>query len=122
MKEIRILVVDDDWQTRRLLQLIFTRAGYDVIEAQNGEEALRLLDADLPHLIILDVMMPGIDGFTTLNEIRAMHCPSHLPVLMLSGRADVAAKSQGQEAGAQDYIVKPFQAANLLQRVSHFLV
>ncbi len=118
----KIMVVDDDPHTRQLLRIIFTRVGYEVIEAQDGLDALGQLEMNCcPHLVILDVLMPNLDGFTTMHYIRANPQFARLPVMMLSSRADVAAESIGLEAGAQDYLVKPFNLATLLQRVDNLI-
>ena len=84
-----ILIVDDDEHTRKLLRLILMRAGHDVVEACDGFEALELVETAVPDLIILDVLMPNLDGFATLRRIRANPCNQFLPVIFLSSRADI---------------------------------
>lgn len=116
-----IMVVDDDANTRRLLKFILDHAGYDMIEAQDGMDALEKLQTSQPDLIILDVLMPNLDGFTTIHHIRANPQFAALPVIFLSSRADVAAENSGLAAGAQQYLVKPFSVPKLLQHIHDLL-
>ncbi len=116
-----IMVVDDDPNTRQLLHFILTNAGYAVTDAQDGLEALEKLEKKRPDLIILDVLMPNMDGFTTMYHIRAMPHLADLPVIFLSSRADVAAEYSGLAAGAQQYLVKPFSVPILLKHVGDLL-
>jgi DNA-binding response OmpR family regulator len=116
-----IMVVDDDKHTRKLLHFILTNAGYEVIEAEDGLDALMQLETTRPQLVILDVLMPNLDGFSTIHRIRNNPELDGLPVLFLSSRADVAAEYSGLEAGAQEYMVKPFSVTILLQHIRNLL-
>ncbi len=110
----RILVVDDEPLYLRLLQINLSTEGYDVITATNGEDALELVSTKTPDLIILDVLMPKLDGFTTCERIRQF---SSVPVIMLTARGAEQDRVAGLNVGADDYIVKPFSATELLARV-----
>ena len=119
MKNKAILVVDDEADLREMLQSIFTRAGYTkILTAASGSEALTLWREQHPDLIILDVMLPGMDGYEVLKIIREK---SRVPVLMLTARGEAEDKYSGFESGADDYLVKPFLAKELLFRVQAIL-
>ncbi|MGA9532139.1 MAG: response regulator transcription factor [Anaerolineales bacterium] len=109
-----ILVVDDEPRMIRFIRLNLEHDGFDVHAAGTGEEAMEKLRDILPDLILLDVMMPGIDGFETLEMIREI---SKVPVIMLTAKGDVEDRVKGLEGGADDYISKPFSPAELSSRV-----
>jgi len=113
-----ILVVDDEPRMTRFIRMNLELEGYQVIEAHNGLEALDKVRADLPDLVILDVMMPELDGFETLEVLREV---SSTPVIMLTVRADEEDKVRGLELGADDYVTKPFGARELVSRVKAVL-
>ena len=105
MKDKSILAVDDESELLKMLQSVFYRAGYTKITtASSGKEALAIFRENQPDMVILDVMMPGIDGFTVLKEIRKT---STIPVLMLTARGEADDKFLGNENGADDYLIKP---------------
>ncbi len=114
----RILVVDDDEDIRLLLRELLERAGYTVDEAGDGRTALRNLFAVPPALVILDVSMPDLDGYQTLERIRDL---SEVPVIMLTARTQELEKVRGLSAGADDYVAKPFGRQELLARVQALL-
>lgn len=114
----RILVVDDEPRMIRFIRLNLEHDGYDVFEASSGEEALEKLRDHIPNLVLLDVMMPGIDGFETLRMLREI---STVPVIMLTAKGDVEDRVKGLELGADDYIAKPFDPAELVSRVGAVL-
>jgi DNA-binding response OmpR family regulator len=114
----RILVVDDDEDIRILLKELLGRAGYRVDEAVDGRAALRQLYETPPALVILDVTMPEMDGYQTLERIRDL---SDVPVLMLTARTQELEKVRGLTAGADDYVAKPFGRQELLARVQALL-
>ena len=118
MKRARVLVVDDEPSVRGFVTDLLGRAGYEVLEAASGEQGLRVLYAARPDLVLLDVSMPGLDGWQTLERIRDL---TDLPVLMLSGMAGELEKVRGLKAGADDYVTKPFGAQELLARVEALL-
>jgi DNA-binding response OmpR family regulator len=118
MKRARVLVVDDDADIRGLLRQLLERAGHAVVEAADGREGLRALYAASPDLVLLDVSMPGLDGWQTLERIRDL---SDVPVLMLTARTAELEKVRGLKAGADDYVSKPFGRQELLARVEALL-
>jgi DNA-binding response OmpR family regulator len=118
MSASRVLVVDDEADIRELLRQLLERAGHLVREAADGREGLRMLHGWRPHLVVLDVSMPGLDGWTTLERIREL---TDVPVLMLSARGTEIDKVRGLKAGADDYVTKPFGRSELLARVEALL-
>jgi len=114
----RVLVVDDEDDVRGLVRELLERAGYDVMEAVDGKAGLRALYAAPPDLVVLDVTMPGLDGFATLERIRDL---SDVPVVMLTARAQELEKVRGLKSGADDYVTKPFGRQELLARVQALL-
>jgi DNA-binding response OmpR family regulator len=113
-----ILVVDDEPRMTRFIRMNLELEGFRVIEVHNGVEALDKVRTDLPDLVILDVMMPELDGFETLEMLREV---STVPVIMLTVRADEDDKVRGLELGADDYVTKPFGARELVSRVKAVL-
>lgn len=118
MRKHLIMVVDDEPAIVRLVKLRLEADRYSVITASNGEEALGRLDDERPDLIVLDLMMPGIDGFETLRRIRM---ESSVPVLMLTARARDVDRLRGFENGADDYLTKPFNPEELAARIAAIL-
>lgn len=114
----RILIVDDDREIRTLLRLLLTNANYDVAEAEGGDEALALLRRENFSLVLLDVAMPGRDGFEVGSEIRKF---SNVPILYLTARGQEYDKILGFASGGDDYLVKPFASSELLARVGALL-
>jgi DNA-binding response OmpR family regulator len=110
----RILLIDDDAQVREVVAQYLQLEGYEVVQAANGLEALKQAQDHPPDLVILDLMLPGMDGFEVASRLRAM---SAVPILMLTGRADEADKLAGFGVGADDYITKPFRPRELVMRV-----
>ncbi len=114
----RILVVDDEPRMRRFIYMNLDLEGYQVLEASNGLEAIRRVREDLPDLVLLDVMMPEMDGFEALREIRQF---SNVPVIMLTVKGDEDDKVRGLELGADDYVTKPFGPRELSSRIKAVL-
>jgi DNA-binding response OmpR family regulator len=114
----RILVVDDDADIRELVRTLLERAGHEVIEAADGRAGLKALYAAPADLVILDVTMPELDGWATLERIRDV---SEVPVLMLTARADELERVRGLTGGADDYVAKPFGRQELIARVQALL-
>jgi class 3 adenylate cyclase len=111
-----VLVVDDLPQNLRLLDAVLSPRGFTVLQASSGQEALELLERALPDVVLLDVMMPGLDGYETCRRIRQQPATSYVPVVMVTASGD-AQKIKGIEAGADDFITKPFDQPELLARV-----
>jgi DNA-binding response OmpR family regulator len=110
----RILVVDDEPLYIRLLEINLRTEGYEVITATNGLEALELISSKNPDLVLLDLMMPKLDGVTTCERIRQF---SNIPVIMVTAKGEEQERVKGLNVGADDYIVKPFSATEVLARV-----
>ncbi len=110
----KILFLDDDESVRNLVQRILEEAGYDVVTASNGQQALEKVSQPGLSLILLDIIMPGLDGFEVLERIRQYE---NIPVIMLSGIREVTTKIDTLTLGADDYIAKPFSKAVLLARI-----
>ena len=117
----RILVVDDEASVATILSVTLTRAGYHVATASDGLEAIEAIRRQPPDLVLLDVMMPGADGFQTLTRIREHGPTAQLPVIMLTAKTALADKMKGFERGADDYVAKPFEPAEVLARVHALL-
>jgi DNA-binding response OmpR family regulator len=114
----RILVVDDEPRMRRFIHMNLDLEGYQVLEASNGLEAVKRVREDLPDLVLLDVMMPEMDGFEALRSIRQI---STVPVVMLTVKGDEDDKVRGLELGADDYVTKPFGPRELSSRIKAVL-
>lgn len=114
----KVLVVDDEASIRRILDTRLSMIGYAVITACNGEEALSLFKSETPNLVILDVMMPKLDGYGVCQEIRKI---SSVPIIMLTALGDVADRITGLELGADDYVTKPFSPKELEARIRSVL-
>jgi diguanylate cyclase (GGDEF)-like protein len=119
--DAKILIVDDEPHIRRILQFLLEQEGFAVQMAGDGEEALSILEKELPDLILLDVMMPKMDGFSVLERIRANFETSRLPVIMLTAKGESAEKVRGLKGGANDYLTKPFNHEELLLRMRNML-
>ena len=110
----KILVVDDNANVRRLLQEYLSEQGYSVLHASDGHEAVEALENQHPDLILLDVMMPKLDGYQTISRIRRLNA---IPIIMLTAKRHESDVVRGFELGADDYIIKPFQMRELLMRI-----
>jgi len=109
----KILIVDDDVQTLRLVGLMLERQGYKILAASNGTQAIGMARAEHPDLILLDVMMPDVDGYTVARTLRKEPETTSIPILMFTAKAEVVDKIVGYEAGADDYLTKPIHPAEL---------
>lgn len=116
-----MLVVDDDPQVLGLLRLNFEMEGYEVSCANDGTEALEAVSREVPDLVVCDVMMPGIDGLEVVRRLRADPATAHLPVVVLSAKAMRSDLRAGIEAGADEYVTKPFDPVELIDVVSRLL-
>ena len=118
MDAIKILVVDDDSNICELLRLYLNKEGFDVVTAADGEEAVERFDSIRPDMILLDVMMPNLDGWQVCRRIRKK---SNCPIIMLTAKGELFDKVLGLELGADDYIVKPFETKEVVARVKAVL-
>ncbi len=116
-----ILVIDDDFDTLTLIGLTLQRRGFSVKKAQSGPEALELLRSDLPDLVIADVMMPLMDGYEVCRTIKGDPRTAHVPVVMLTAKAQTSSQLEGFRAGAIDYITKPVHPQELISRINAVL-
>jgi DNA-binding response OmpR family regulator len=116
-----VLVADDDDDILLLVAFRLERAGCEVITARSGDEALRLAIERTPDLAVLDVMMPGLDGYGVTRELRRTEQTSEMPVILLTARAEEGDVARGMAAGADDYVKKPFDARDLRERVQRLL-
>jgi DNA-binding response OmpR family regulator len=110
---LRVLVADDEPPIRLLCQVNLTVAGIDVLQAADGEEALALARDESPNLILLDLMMPRLDGWTVAEELRANERTSEIPIVFLTARATTADRSRAESLGALGYVLKPFDPVGL---------
>jgi DNA-binding response OmpR family regulator len=117
----KILVIEDDPATSRLVEYSLRREGYEVSKCSNGLEGIRRAHSDVPDLIILDVMLPGMDGFEICHRLRAEPDTAKLPILMFSAKAQEIDKSTGMKVGADDYLTKPSAPAEIVSRVENLL-
>ncbi len=115
---MKILVVDDDAHILQLVTIYLTREGYQILCAENAQQALALLEGNLPDLAVVDVMMPGMDGFTLTETLTQDY---DIPVLLLTAKGELEDKERGFLAGSDDYVVKPFEPKELLFRIAAIL-
>ena len=118
LEKQKILIVDDDENIAELISLYLTKECFDTMTASDGEAALTAVKTYMPDLILLDIMLPGIDGYEVLRELRKS---SSLPVIMLSAKGETFDKVLGLELGADDYIMKPFDSKEMVARVKAVL-
>ena len=115
---LKILIVDDDRRIAELISLYLRKEGYETKEVYNGREAVEVFPAYAPFLVLLDIMLPGMDGYQVCEEIRRN---SAVPIIMLTAKGETFDKVRGLELGADDYIVKPFEPKELVARVKAVL-
>ncbi|HOG00786.1 MAG: Transcriptional regulatory protein SrrA [Firmicutes bacterium ADurb.Bin248] len=118
MENNTILVIDDDKNILAIIGMYLKKEGYGVATCERGDAALKAFHEAQPALVVLDVMLPGMDGWSVLEKLRAQ---SAVPVIMLTAKGDTMDRIQGLDAGADDYIVKPFEAKELLARIKAVL-
>lgn len=121
MSDYRILVVDDEEHIQELLKFNLESNGYKVYCSGNGTDALKFVRSEKPDLVLLDVMLPGIDGYDVCKEIRRDNNISNLPIIMITAKSEELDKILGLELGADDYLTKPFSLRELLARVKAVL-
>lgn len=121
MTQEKILVVEDDPHIRHILKFRLEKVGYQVSTAENGEEGLQKVNEVMPDLVLLDVMMPVMDGREVCRRIKSHFNTSHIPIIMLTAKADIREKVEGLGDGANDYLTKPYEPKELLLRVQNIL-
>ncbi|MEO2006337.1 MAG: response regulator, partial [Candidatus Poribacteria bacterium] len=114
----KVLVVDDEPDILDLVELTLLSEGLDVVSATNGAEALAAAAREIPDLVLLDVSMPDLDGFEVMQALREDPATARIPVIMLTARAQIGDKLRGLSSGADDYITKPFEPADVVARVT----
>ena len=114
MAMLKILLVDDDPNIRQLVNLYLEKEGFEVAMATRGDEALKMFKESPPNLMLLDVMLPGMDGWQVCREVRKL---SNIPIIMLTAKDETFDKVLGLELGADDYVVKPFEMKELVARI-----
>jgi DNA-binding response OmpR family regulator len=117
----RILAVDDEPHILKLVSFSLTQHGYEVIEATDGLSAVEVAETEQPDLILMDVMMPLLDGYGACERIKANPKTAHIPVVMLSAKSQVSEQAAGLERGALCYITKPFTPRELVERVGELI-
>lgn len=123
MSKIRkkILVIEDEPHISKLVKFILEKNGFDVLQAFVGQEGLEMAKKEKPNLIILDVMMPNMDGFEAAKRLTSMKETKDIPIIMLSSAAQFKDKMKGIESGAVDYITKPFDKDELIDKVHEYI-
>lgn len=114
MQQTKVLIVDDDVNIAELIRLCLEKEGYMTIVANDGMKAIEKFKSEAPNLVLLDVMMPKVDGWQVCREIRRV---SNIPIIMLTAKGDTFDKVLGLELGADDYMVKPFESKELIARI-----
>jgi two-component system alkaline phosphatase synthesis response regulator PhoP len=118
---IRILAVDDEADVLRLVEIKLKKAGFDVVTARDGEEGVQKALAERPDVILMDVMMPKMDGYTAVGKIREQVQPAPI-ILMLTAKGQESDVVEGLTAGADDYVIKPFSPRELIARINVALI
>ena len=121
MKSHRILIAEDEPDLRALLRMQLECEGFAVLEAKDGEEAIRFVNEHMPDLVLLDVMMPKMDGHEVCRHLRSSFTTRHIPIVMLTARVELKDKVLGLEGGANDYVTKPWERKELLLRIRNVL-
>ena len=121
MADKRILAIEDHEENRRLLRDLLTSVGYEMIEAVTGEEGLTAAETERPDLILMDIQLPGIDGYEVTRRIKANPAIRHIPVIAVTSYALSGDDVKALEAGCDAYVTKPFDPAELLAKIREFL-
>ncbi|MBP1909832.1 response regulator transcription factor [Methanolobus bombayensis] len=117
----KVLIVDDEMDALMSLKVALEAEGYNVAEAKDGHEAIDKVNSEIPDVILLDLMIPGIDGFEVCRQLKSDSMYSHIPIIMLTARGEIDDKVEGIELGADDYVTKPFNLKELKARVKMVL-
>ncbi len=118
----KILIADDDVETLRLIGLMLQRQGFEIAAATNGAQALEMAQTASPDLIILDVMMPDVDGYQVTRQLRQDAATAEIPILMFTAKSQLEDKLEGFDAGADDYLTKPTQPRELIAHINKLLL
>jgi len=118
---LKILLVDDDRDFREVTKLSLLSEGYEVFEASSGREAMSMARQTQPDLILLDILMPGLDGYATCRQLKTNPATNHIAIIVLTALGDPTARYKAKQAGADDYVAKPVMAQELRERVRRLL-
>ncbi|MFO7916129.1 MAG: response regulator [Candidatus Krumholzibacteriales bacterium] len=121
MTERKVLVVDDEVNITQIMEFSIGAEGYEVVTAANGEEAISKARKEQPNLIILDIMMPKVDGYEVCRVLKRDPLTKRIPVILLTAKGRGIDKRLGYEVGASDYVVKPFSPSQLIEKVNSYL-
>lgn len=121
MSKTRILIAEDETNLREVLRIQLEFAGFEVIEARDGRQAVELAKAELPDLLLSDIMMPFLDGYEVCRQLRGSFATRHIPIIMLTARSENTDKIQGLQGGANDYVTKPWEHGELMLRIRNVL-
>ncbi|MFQ5949446.1 MAG: PleD family two-component system response regulator [Nitrospiria bacterium] len=121
VKPKRVLIVDDEDFVRELVRIMLESCGIETIEGKNGLEAIEKAQSEKPNLILLDVMMPKMDGYEACRQLKSNPETAQIPIVMLTARSDVSAKELGGRMGVLEYLVKPFSPKKMAERVTELL-
>jgi len=121
MNKMKILIADDEPNILLSLEFLMKKAGYEVFIARNGKEAMDILENNTPALVVLDIMMPDVDGYQICKHIRAADSLKHIKVVFISAKTKEAEIAKGLALGADDYITKPFSTRSLMNRINELL-
>ncbi|TYP00132.1 twitching motility two-component system response regulator PilG [Geothermobacter ehrlichii] len=121
MDRKKILIVEDEESLLKLESILLTSKGYDVQGVSNGAAALRVIDEEPPDLVLLDIMLPEMDGFEVCRRIKQNEATRHIPVIMLTAKKSREDMARGEEVGADWYITKPFKSAMVIETIQRFL-
>ena len=122
MTKPKIMVVEDEVSLRKLESIFLSSRGYLVCEMCNGEEALDSIETEMPDLVLLDVMMPGVDGYEVCRQIKANPLTKHIPIVLLTARKGEDDIAKGEEVKADRYLTKPFKTSVVLEVIKSFLI
>jgi len=117
MSRGKVLVVDDEEYIQHILNFSFGAEGYDVVTAADGEEAIKKAKSEKPDIIVLDIMMPKMDGYEACKRLKTDPSTKSIPVILLTAKGREVDRKLGAQAGADDYVVKPFSPGRLIERV-----
>lgn len=121
MPKQKILVVEDEESLLKLESLLLSSRGYQVFSVKDGRDALECVEKEMPDLVLLDVMLPGVDGFDVCRHVKSNPVTSHIPVILLTAKKAKEDMARGEEVGADFYITKPFKSAMVIATVQRLL-
>ena len=115
------MVAEDSATTRKVIRMVLTQEGYEVIEAKDGIEAIARFNEVLPNLVLLDIIMPGMDGYQVLSALKKNKNFKNIPVIMLTAKDTLIDKLKGRMSGSNEYLTKPFKPEELMERIQKYI-